>query len=213
MKCYDHLRAKAKELYAQGLTLPEIAEHLNKSKGTVHYWLKDVPKRGTSEKVKLSAMRASKVNKAKAEARRVVYREAAQELVPRLSDDPCFRDFVMLYLTEGTRKSRGGCVVAVANSNPKILKLATKFIRDLVKKEPTFCLQYHVDQDPHALAEFWATIVETTPDKITLQRKSNSGLLAGRSWASRYGVLTVRTGSVEVRTMLGVWMDALQDLW
>jgi hypothetical protein len=119
----------------------------------------------------------------------------------------------MLYLTEGTRKCKAGSRVEVANSNPRILRLATRFIRELTKKEPTFHLQYHVDQDPVALAAFWAGVVGTTADKIVFQRKSNSGLLGGRSWASHYGVLTVRTGSVEVRTMLGVWMDSLQASW
>ena len=209
-----HLKAKAVEMYGKGATLPEICDRLNKGKGTIHYWLKDVPKRPRGYNgPRPCVAAASAANKARAEERRVGYRAEAQAQVQRLRDDPQFRDFVMLYLTEGTRKCKAGCTVAVANSNPNIIRLATKFIRELTGKIPQFCLQFHVDQDPTALAVFWADVVGTVPDLITFQRKSNSGMLGKRNWASHYGVLTVRTSSVRVRTMLGVWMEALQTSW
>jgi hypothetical protein len=46
-----------------------------------------------------------------------------------------------------------------------------------------------------------------------MQRKSNSGQLAGRTWRSKYGVLTVCTSDTLLRAELQAWMDCVRNAW
>jgi hypothetical protein len=60
---------------------------------------------------------------------------------------------------------------------------------------------------------FWARLLGTVPDAIAVQRKSNSNGLAGRTWRSRHGVLTVRTSDTLFRARLQGWMDRIRETW
>ncbi len=46
-----------------------------------------------------------------------------------------------------------------------------------------------------------------------MQRKSNSNQLAGRTWRSVHGVLTVRACDTLFRAKLEGWMDRLRESW
>jgi excisionase family DNA binding protein len=80
-------------------------------------------------------------------------------------------------------------------------------------EELVFWLQYHADQDLQQLREFWAAELVVEPGSIRMQRKSNSNQLAGRTWRSRYGVLTVRICETPMRARVQAWMDCLRAGW
>jgi transcriptional regulator with XRE-family HTH domain len=63
------------------------------------------------------------------------------------------------------------------------------------------------------ICAFWGAILNVEPTAIRFQRKSNSGGLAGRSWRSRHGVLTVRTADTYFRARLQAWMDGIRAEW
>ena len=48
---------------------------------------------------------------------------------------------------------------------------------------------------------------------IRMQRKSNSGQLPGRTWRSRYGVMSMTASDTLFRARLGAWMDCLRASW
>jgi hypothetical protein len=73
--------------------------------------------------------------------------------------------------------------------------------------------QYHADQDPGYLVRFWSFGLGVDPALIKPQRKSNSGRLSGRTWRSKYGVLTVRASDTALRMRLQAWIDRTQDGW
>jgi hypothetical protein len=91
--------------------------------------------------------------------------------------------------------------------------LATRWLRTLSRNPLRFELQYHADQDPAKLGEFWGRTLDIDPGLVSIQRKSNSGRLGGRSWRSKYGVLTVRASDTQLRARLHGWMDCLQEQW
>jgi hypothetical protein len=64
-----------------------------------------------------------------------------------------------------------------------------------------------------AVRAFWATQVGVPPDEIRLLRKSNSGRLAGRTWRSEHGVLTVWCNDTRLRARMQAWMDVLRAEW
>jgi hypothetical protein len=76
-----------------------------------------------------------------------------------------------------------------------------------------YSLQYHTDQDPDLLRQFWAEELNIDPGTITLQRKSNSGGLAARSWRSHHGVLTIGVSDTYFRAELQAWIDGIRADW
>jgi hypothetical protein len=142
-------------------------------------------------------------------------REAAYEdgaaSFQSLATDPTFRDFVCLYLAEGCKRDRNA--VSICNSDPAVMLLARRWVANLTQKPIAYRLQYHADQNIEKLRAFWGATLNVDPSCIRVQRKSNSGQLAGRSWRSRYGVLALYIGDTLLRARLQAWMDAIRDEW
>jgi hypothetical protein len=95
-----------------------------------------------------------------------------------------------MYIGEGYKRSRN--VVALANSDPKVICLASHWIRRFSKNTVKYQVHHHADQDPVSLVAFWSAGLGVDPYLISSQRKSNSGRLSGRTWRCEYGVLSVR---------------------
>lgn len=208
-KKYDHLKEKAKELRLQGLSVGEICNRLKLSKGTVWYWIKNIPLQ--RKKLKPNHLAASNANKEKHKKLRKEAYESGKSSFKKLSEDPTFRDFVCMYLGEGYRKNKNQ--VAIGNSNPQIVKLSKKWIIKLSSNKVEYRIQYHQDQDLEKLKDFWSSALEISKDEIKFQRKSNSGKLNGRKWRSEYGILTVRTSDTYLRSKIQAWMDIVQADW
>jgi transcriptional regulator with XRE-family HTH domain len=206
-----YIREKARQLRQQKqLTIDELAERLALSRTTIYYWVRDLPIPRT-ESQSLAQQRASRANKQRySRLRREAYEEGRQTFA-ELSLDPTFRDFVILYLTEGYKRNRNK--VAVANSDPALIRLAARWVNHLTSNAVAYSIQYHADQDLPELCRFWAAELDVDPASIRLQRKSNSNGLAGRTWRSRYGVLTVSCGDTYLRARLQAWIDCLKEQW
>jgi hypothetical protein len=203
-----YVREKARKLRVEKhLSIDEIATRLALPKTTIYYWVRDLP---------LGRPRAFHRNGNPALRTKCAIRRAGAQVQGRLefdslARDPTFRDFVCLYVAEGYKRNRNR--VSVANSDPAVVVLCTRWIRQFAINPVTFSVQYHADQDLRELMEFWGGEVGVAPDAIRLQRKSNSGQLKGRMWRSRYGVLTVSAGDTLLRSRIQGWIDCLQEQW
>ena len=91
--------------------------------------------------------------------------------------------------------------------------MATSWMRRFAQKPLIFALQYHADQDLDELRAFWGRTLAIDGSTIRLQRKSNSGQLAGRSWRSEHGVLTVTINDTLLRARLQAWIDSVFAGW
>jgi hypothetical protein len=142
-------------------------------------------------------------------------REEAYELghweFPRLCPHPTFRDFVALYIAEGTKRNRNA--VTICNSDASVMQVGTLWIRRFSRRKLTFSVQFHEDQDLDELTAYWGAALKISPGEIQLQRKANSGGLGSRVWRSRYGVIAVRASDTLLRARLQGWMDRLQEDW
>jgi hypothetical protein len=116
-----------------------------------------------------------------------------------------------MYIGEGYKRCRNA--VSLANSDPRVIRLADYWIRRFSRNPVKDMFQYHADQDPDYLVRFWSFGLGVDPALVKPQRKSNSGQLSGRSWRSRHGVLTVRAADTALRMRLQAWMDRTQDQW
>ncbi len=195
-------------------TIDELAERLALSRSTVYYWVRDLPIPGSGPGGPWPEAARRKGNVAMQRKYRLL-REAAYEQgmgeYEGLAADPTFRDFVCMYIAEGYKRDRN--IVSLANSDPAVMKLATGWISRLGEGPPMFYIQYHADQGLNELREFWASALSVDAASIRLQRKSNSNQMAGRTWRSRYGVMTVRLCETLLRARLQAWMDRLRSEW
>jgi len=204
-----YVREKAQQLRReQHLSIDEIAERLALSRTTVYYWVRGIP---------LGRRRRDNphpgARKMLAKHRRA--REEAYELghweFPRLCAHPTFRDFVALYIAEGTKRNRNA--VTICNSDASVMQVGTLWIRRFSRRKLTFSVQFHEDQDLDELTAYWGAAFKIPPGEIQLQRKANSGGLVSRVWRSRYGVIAVRASDTLLRARLQGWMDRLQEDW
>lgn len=209
-----YIKEKARQLREKKkLTIDELAERFAIPRTTIYYWVRDLPiERPCGSGWPESARR--KGNKAMCAKYRAL-REAAYDealfFYLHLSQIPSFRDFLVLFITEGHRRSRHD--VSIANSDPAVVSLAAHWMRVFSANRLTYSVQYHADQSLEELQCFWAQQLGVTAQEIRLQRKSNSGRLSGRTWRSRYGVLTVTTSDSYFREAMRAWTDCLRDTW
>jgi hypothetical protein len=193
------------------LTLDETAERLALPKTTVWYWIADLPRPEFTPR-QIAAQRRAAVH-VTAKYKRL--RDGAYELgraeFERLSAQATFRDFICLYIAEGYKRNRN--TVSVANSDPAVIVLCDRWMRRFPRRKMIYSVQYHADQDLGEICEFWARAVSVEPSAIKLLRKSNSNQLAGRTWRSVHGVLTVTTNDTLFRACLQGWIDCIRSEW
>jgi hypothetical protein len=206
-----YLREKARTLRVdRRLSIDEIADRLALPKTTIFYWVRDLPlsrpRRANpgQRRGNLAMMRKWR------RLRDAAYDEGWRSF-PLLAEDPTFRDFVCMYIGEGYKRDRN--TVSICNSDPRVIYLSAHWIRRLTSSRVSYQLRRHADQNPSTLCSFWAVRLGVEPSEIRVQRKSNSGRLSGRTWRSKYGVLSVTVHDTMLRARLQAWIDRLQEQW
>lgn len=208
----SHLRAKARQLRStQKLSIDQISAQLQIPRTTIYGWVRDLPVSLTSSPRQTTAQqRGSRSLRSKyAEARDAAYRRGLAE-ASELLTDPHFRDFVVLYLAEGSKRNRNS--VEICNSDPSIVRLALKYIEPETQNKIEYRVRHHGDQDPDVIRTFWASSLGVEPDLFKLQPKSNGGSLRGRNNCV-HGIAAVRVGDTYLRARLQAWMDTVQSQW
>jgi transcriptional regulator with XRE-family HTH domain len=204
-----YLKERARWLRTEKkLTLDEIAERLALPKTTVYCWIAHLPlgrPRNENPHPGNQAMQA-KYRQLREEA----YEQGRAEY-DELSRLPTFRDFVALYIAEGSKRNRN--CVAICNSDERIVAMSTSWMRALSRKKLSYSIQYHADQDLDELRAFWGGVLDIDGSIIRFQRKSNSGQLNGRTWRSEHGVLTVSVSDTLLRARLQAWIDRIREDW
>jgi hypothetical protein len=208
-----YMREKARQLrLEQDLTIDEIADRLAVSRTTVYFWVGDLPR--PQRCISRSTPSQRQGNRAM-QAKYKRLRDEAYELghweFPRLARVPTFTDFVCLYIAEGYKRSRN--TVQVGNSDPAVIKVADRWMREFSRRSMGYWVQHHADQRFDDLAAFWSIQLAIPPGVIQFQRKSNSSQLKHRTWRSKHGVLTVRTNDTLFRARLQGWVDRIRESW
>lgn len=207
-----YLREKARELRIEDkLSLDEIVDRLSLPRSTVRYWIRDIPLQ--RDRQNDNQRKGTQANQESHRRRRLSAYQQGLEEAEQLLADPALRDFVVLYMAEGYKRSRH--TVSLANSDPAIVLRADSILKQLIAEGEalSYALQYHADQDPQKLREFWGALVEAEPSRIRLQRKSNSNQMTGRKWRSVHGVMTVSVHQTLLRCRIEAWMAYLRAEW
>jgi hypothetical protein len=210
-----YIREKARQMRVERrLTIDQIAERLALPRTTIYYWVRDLP---ITDAVRHSSPRQAarrRGNRAMQKKYRLLREHAYQEGLEsfaELAADPSFRDFVCLYIAEGYKRSRH--TASICNSDPAVMKVATRWLRRLTTRPLSYSIQHHADQDVSELCSFWSELLNVDASAMRLHRKSNSGSLQGRTWRCRHGVLAVSAHDTLLRARLQAWIDCLKREW
>lgn len=206
----DYVRERARQLRIEKkLSLDEIAERLALPKTTVYYWVKDLP---------LGRARSNPGQQLGTQAMQAKYRALREQAYAagvaeydELAKVPTFREFVALYVAEGLKRNRNR--VQIANSDERVIAMASGWLRRLTSRRQVYSIQYHADQDLEALRAYWADVLAIDGSVIRLQRKSNSNQLSGRTWRSAYGVMSISVEDTYLRARLQAWIDVIRGEW
>jgi hypothetical protein len=210
-----YIREKAREMRVKKqLTIDELSERLALPRTTIYYWVRDlpIPASGSGGGFRTDAQRRG-TRAMQAHYRRLreaAYDEASESFLEMIQR-PGFRDFLILFITEGHRRSRHD--VAIANSDPAVVFLAARWMLHLSQRKMSYSVQVHADQDLEKVRAFWSEVLGVGSKEIRLQRKSNSNQLGRRTWRSEHGVLTIRTGDTYFRERMRAWTDRLRRSW
>lgn len=116
------------------LSLDEIAERLALPKTTVYYWIKDLPL-GRERRASKGQRKGNANMQANFRRRReAAYAKGVAEF-DELVELPTFRDFIVLYIAEGYKRSRH--TASLCNSDPAIVAMAATWMKLLSGKQPT----------------------------------------------------------------------------
>lgn len=206
-----YLRERARELrVTKKLSLDEIAERLALPKTTVYYWIKDMPLGRPKRWSKGQRRATAKMQATYRRRREAAYLEGLAEY-DNLIELPTFRDFVVPYIAEGSKRCRNRA--SICNSDPAIVLLATRWFRQLSTRAPIVRVQYHLDQDVEQLRAFWANALDIAPRAIQFRPKTNSVRLRTRVWRCAYGVAAVDVHDTYLRARIQAWIDLIRDSW
>jgi len=164
-----------------------------------------------TDKQSCGQQRGSQVNKEKAEAKGEAVYQAAWLEAPQLLNETKLRDFVVLYLAEGYRRTRH--YVSICDCNPHTMVLSHEVILRFLSNSLDSSVQYHADHDVKELRAFWDEHLGVDGTRIRLTRKSNSDELSRRTWRSEHGVLTIRAADTFFRCKMQAWMDFVTQSW
>jgi hypothetical protein len=165
----DELRAKARELRAQGMDYEEIAAALGVAKGSASLWVRDLPRPARlsyAECRKRSAEGSQRYWAAERpirEARRAADREAAATQIGDLTDREILIAGAIAYWCEGAKSKphRRSERVIFTNSDPSLIRFFLRFL-DVTGTPPTdlsFRICIHENADVESAQRFWS---ETT---------------------------------------------------
>src|SRR5215212_1886599 len=100
-----YIRDKARQMRAEkDLTIDEIAERLAISRQTIFYWVRDLPMKRARRHPDYE-LRARENSARYKRLRDAAYEQGWQEY-DELIGEPSFRDFVCMYIGEGSKRSR-----------------------------------------------------------------------------------------------------------
>jgi AcrR family transcriptional regulator len=132
------MREKARQLRREeDLTIDEIAGRLGVSRTTVYFWVGDMPRparclrrKGPGHARGNAAMQA-KYRRLREEA----YKEGLAGFAS-MAQKKGFIEFVTLFIAEGYKRNRN--VVSVSNSDPAVIAIADRWIRQLSRNKLTY---------------------------------------------------------------------------
>ncbi len=171
--------------------MQQIADQLNCSMQTVHYWMKHygIERRTISEAVYSRHNPQGDPFK--------------QKDITTLKDAELYGMGIGLYWGEGTKANK--YAVRLGNSDPLLLQVFMKFLTDLFavnKSALRFGLQLFSDIDPAEALQYWTSKLGINASQFYKPHITPSGSLGTYKKKSRYGVVTIYYHNKKLRDII-----------
>lgn len=205
------LKNKAIELRTKNnMSLNDIVDIVGIPKTTVYYWIKKYK----LDKIywKKNHLSASNTNRLKYQKLRDEAYDEGKRLFEKYKNNKTFRDFIVLFLTEGNRKNFNG--VCICNSNECVIIVSLYWFRIFSNNKITFNLQLHSDDNINECSNYWKEVLKLDKevikvcinDRVSPENKKRHNKL-------KYGTFSIRTSDTYFRFKMQYWMDVINKEW
>jgi len=117
---------------------------------------------------------------------------------------------IMLYWGEGSKK---GNTVALANSDPLMVSVFMKFLRDVCgidDHRTRATIHYYDDHKPEELLRYWSRITKISKPQF-YKPFLHSGTKGTYKKKSRYGTISVQYSDKKLLQLINGWIQEYQD--
>lgn len=188
-----------KDLYRKGLSMQQVAEKLKISASTVGYWLK---KEGINRRSISDATTQAYIT-------RFGKKKFAIKETLSSKDKELKNSGVVLYWGEGAKT---GGVVKFANSDPEMIKLFLKFLREIcgIDEERMKALMHiYPDHNYEDLKRFWMNVTKIS-EKNFYKPYIHIGRTGTYKKKSKYGTIAINYSDTKLQKLILEWIDDIK---
>jgi len=128
---------------------------------------------------------------------------------PKHIKNPFFRDFLLVYLCEGYKRSQN--MVQVTNSDPTIISLCYPIVKERTKNKMSYFVHIHHDDNEQSVVKFWSELINIDASQIRVYRRPQK--ITNRKGKLPHGIFTFRVGDTSLRMMIEAWIVSLKKEW
>lgn len=215
-------RAKARNLRSHGLSIKQVADALNVSKGSISAWVRDIHLSkeallGIDKRLQLGRERARQSRLANIlNSRNELFKQCKTQILP-LSHRDLWIAGLMLYAGEGRKVwDVSSQPIELTSSEPNILRIFINFLTK-VCNVPTAKIKVrlflYLDIDLKEAENFWSRELKIPLNQFQKAYIKQSYSNPIRSRRSKYGTAHVILSNAELyRKILG-WLQAIYDMY
>jgi hypothetical protein len=209
----------ALSLKLQNLHYAEVAERMGRPVGTIKRWLlpyKEQWLEKSLEAKQANALNSSLKNKAKCDDLKKQAYDAAYKNAEEDLKDVLLRDFVNLYVGEGTKKSKS---VAITNSDLHTILAAFVAMKKYFWADNKYInvdiKHYEANDNEEELLNYWSKLLghdKSIKLKTYVQKRGNPNPDSHNN-SNKFGLITVSIHDVYAKEKLTAYMDYLKAKW
>ena len=204
----------ALQMKKDNLSMKEISEKMNRPIGTIKRWLAPYQLKSSSEVMKANALKASLKMQENYALKRVKAYNKAKETVELDLKDNLLRDFINIYIGEGTKRNKDR--ISIVNSDPKIILLSLfimkKFFLKENKKINLEVRYYKENNNELELLEYWKNLVKDESVKFTTYIQPTVKA-EGHNNSNKYGLIVLTINDSYAKEKLNAYMDYVKEEW
>ena len=213
-------KEKARAMRKEGKSINQIVKEANLSKGSVSVWVRDIVL--TEEQKKKISERGRSIE---AIERRRKIRLFNEEKKRRIVVDKAKKDFsrislkelkligIILYLGKGAKSKRN--TVAVANSDPAIIKIMMRFLREICKvPEKKLCGHIHTFAHANVVKteKYWSGVTGIPRRQFYKTYIKPSAASLQKRQTLPYGTFDLSVHDTKLRLMIMGWIEKIKEL-
>jgi len=218
----QNTKEKAIKYREQGYSYGMISEKLGLSKGTLSYWLKEIPykpNKETLQRIQLASLKSFQIVHNRKILNIKTAKEKAKKEIGKITKRDLWLLGIGLYLGEGMKSQES---VRIINSDPKIIKIAIKWFKKICGlsiKNFNLAIHTYPDNNIKKTINYWSKITKIPKNqfgKTQIDRRINKS--AKKKGKLPYGTahLTIRAWGKEEfgvnlhRRIMG-WIEAINQ--